>query len=55
LGFIAVVSGSCNVAHYTVEKLTQPGGKAVILSDSEGFIHDPSGIEGDKGQYVMEQ
>jgi len=53
-GKIAVVSGSGNVAQYTVEKLIQLGAKAVTLSDSEGFIHDPGGIDADKLQYVME-
>ncbi|MBN2215385.1 MAG: NADP-specific glutamate dehydrogenase [Bacteroidales bacterium] len=53
-GKIAVVSGSGNVAQYTIEKLIQLGGKAVTLSDSEGFIYDPDGIDADKLQYVME-
>ncbi len=53
-GKTAVVSGSGNVAQYTVEKLIQLGGKAVTLSDSEGFVHDPEGIDADKLQYVME-
>ncbi|OFY62641.1 MAG: glutamate dehydrogenase [Bacteroidetes bacterium RBG_13_42_15] len=53
-GKIAIVSGSGNVAQYTVEKLIQLGAKAVALSDSEGFIHDPNGIDAGKLQYVME-
>jgi glutamate dehydrogenase (NADP+) len=53
-GKTAVVSGAGNVAQYTVEKLIQLGGKAVTLSDSEGFVHDPEGIDADKLQYVME-
>ncbi len=53
-GKVAVVSGSGNVAQYTIEKLLQFGGKAVTLSDSGGFIYDPDGITMEKLQYVME-
>jgi glutamate dehydrogenase (NADP+) len=53
-GKIATVSGSGNVAQYTVEKLNLLGAKAVTLSDSEGFIYDPDGISLEKLQYVME-
>ncbi|MBN2524141.1 MAG: NADP-specific glutamate dehydrogenase [Bacteroidales bacterium] len=53
-GKVAVVSGSGNVAQYTVEKLLQFGGKPVTLSDSAGFIYDPDGISMEKLQYVME-
>lgn len=48
------VSGSGNVAQYTVEKVIQFGGKCVTLSDSDGTIHDPSGIDAEKLAYVME-
>jgi glutamate dehydrogenase/leucine dehydrogenase len=50
----AVVSGSGNVAQYTIEKLIHLGAKAVTLSDSTGFIYDPDGIDTEKLQYVME-
>ena len=40
-GMTAVVSGSGNVSQYTVEKVTQLGGKVVTLSDSNGYIYDP--------------
>jgi glutamate dehydrogenase (NADP+) len=53
-GKVAAVSGSGNVAQYTVEKLLQFGGKPVTLSDSAGFIYDPDGISMEKLQYVME-
>jgi glutamate dehydrogenase (NADP+) len=53
-GKIAAVSGSGNVAQYTVEKLNQLGAKAVTLSDSTGYIYDPDGINQEKLQYVME-
>ena len=42
------------MAQYTVEKVTQLGGKVVTLSDSNGFIHDPEGINAEKLEYVME-
>ena len=53
-GKICTVSGSGNVAQYTVEKLNQLGAVAVTLSDSDGFIHDPKGITPDKLEFVME-
>ncbi|MFA6032841.1 MAG: NADP-specific glutamate dehydrogenase [Myxococcota bacterium] len=53
-GKTCLVSGSGNVAQYTVEKITQLGGKAVTLSDSGGFINDPEGITPDKLKYVMD-
>ncbi len=53
-GKTCLVSGSGNVAQYTVQKITQLGGKAVTLSDSNGFIHDPEGITPDKLAFVME-
>jgi glutamate dehydrogenase (NADP+) len=42
------------VAQYTVEKLLDMGAKAVTLSDSTGFVHDPTGIENEKLAWVME-
>ncbi|MBI5835784.1 MAG: NADP-specific glutamate dehydrogenase [Candidatus Eisenbacteria bacterium] len=53
-GKVALVSGSGNVAQYTVEKLNDLGAKAVTLSDSGGFIHDPAGINAEKLAWVME-
>ena len=53
-GKICSVSGSGNVAQYTVEKLNQLGAKVVTLSDSSGMIHDPDGIDDKKLAYVME-
>ena len=51
---ICTVSGSGNVAQYTVEKLNHFGAKAVTLSDSSGMIYDPDGIDEKKLQFVME-
>ncbi len=53
-GKICVVSGSGNVAQYTIEKINQLGGKAVTLSDSNGTIHDPAGIDEEKLAYIMD-
>jgi glutamate dehydrogenase (NADP+) len=53
-GKTALVSGSGNVAQYTVEKLNQLGAKAVTLSDSSGFIYDSAGIDAEKLAFVME-
>jgi len=51
---ICAVSGSGNVAQYTVEKVNQLGGKCVTLSDSSGTIYDPMGIDEEKLAYVMD-
>ncbi len=48
------VSGSGNVAQYTVEKVNQLGGRVVTLSDSNGSIVDEDGISPEKLRYVME-
>jgi glutamate dehydrogenase (NADP+) len=49
-----LVSGSGNVAQYAVENINRIGGKAITLSDSDGFIHDPDGIDGEKLAWVMD-
>jgi len=48
-----VVSGSGNVAQYTIEKVTQLGGKVVTASDSEGYIYDKNGINAEKLAHIM--
>jgi len=53
-GKTVIVSGSGNVAQYTVEKINQLGGKCISLSDSNGTIIDESGITEEKLQYIME-
>ncbi|UCD55003.1 MAG: NADP-specific glutamate dehydrogenase [Candidatus Omnitrophota bacterium] len=53
-GKICAVSGSGNVAQYTVEKVTGLGGKAVTLSDSGGYIYDEKGINEKKLAFVKE-
>ena len=47
-GKTVIVSGSGNVAQYAAEKCTQLGGKVVAMSDSQGYIYDPKGIDLEK-------
>lgn len=51
-GMTCLVSGSGNVAQHTVEKLIELGARPVTLSDSDGFVHDPDGIDGEKLAWV---
>ena len=53
-GKVCTVSGSGNVAQYTVEKLLALGAKVVSLSDSGGTIHDKDGIDTEKLAWVMD-
>ena len=48
------VSGSGNVAQYAAEKALQLGAKVVTMSDSNGFVYDPDGIDEEKLAYVMD-
>jgi glutamate dehydrogenase (NADP+) len=53
-GKTCLVSGSGNVAQYTVEKVNMLGGKCVTLSDSAGYIYDKAGIDAEKLAFVMD-
>ena len=53
-GKSVAVSGSGNVAQYATEKATELGAKVITLSDSSGTIHDESGIDSDKLNWVMD-
>lgn len=53
-GKVCLVSGSGNVAQYTIEKVIELGGKVVTCSDSDGYIYDPDGIDREKLDYIME-
>ncbi len=53
-GKVCLVSGSGNVAQYTVEKLLDLGARVVTMSDSDGYIYDEAGIDRAKLAYVME-
>src|SRR3954447_504644 len=52
-GKTCLVSGSGNVAQYTVEKLLDLGARPVSLSDSSGYIYDEAGIDRDKLKFVI--
>ena len=49
-----LISGSGNVAQYTAEKVIQLGGTVLTMSDSNGYIYDPEGIDREKLDYIME-
>jgi glutamate dehydrogenase (NADP+) len=53
-GKTCLVSGSGNVAQYTLEKLLQLGAKPVTVSDSNGYIYDAAGITNEKHQFILE-
>jgi glutamate dehydrogenase (NADP+) len=53
-GKTTLVSGSGNVAQYTVEKLLDLGAKSVTLSDSAGYIYDEEGIDREKLAFIMD-
>ena len=53
-GKTVVVSGSGNVAIYAAEKITEMGGKVVAMSDSNGYIHDPNGVNLDVIKQIKE-
>ncbi len=53
-GKSVLISGSGNVAQYAAEKCIQLGAKVLTLSDSDGYIYDPEGIDRAKLNYVME-
>jgi glutamate dehydrogenase (NADP+) len=49
-----LVSGSGNVAQYTIEKLQDLGAKPVTFSDSSGYIYDEAGVDREKLAFLME-
>lgn len=53
-GKTVAISGSGNVAQYSIEKVLDLGGKPVTVSDSSGYIYDPAGIDREKLEYIME-
>ncbi|WP_456460561.1 NADP-specific glutamate dehydrogenase [Reichenbachiella sp.] len=53
-GKVCAVSGSGNVAQYTIEKLLHLGAKPVTVSDSQGYIYDPEGIDEEKLAFIKE-
>ena len=53
-GKTVLISGAGNVVQYTAEKVLQLGGKVLTMSDSDGYIYDPDGIDREKLDYIME-
>ena len=53
-GKTCLVSGSGNVAQYTIEKLLDLGARPVTMSDSSGYIYDEQGIDRDKLKFLLE-
>ncbi|MCD8292308.1 MAG: NADP-specific glutamate dehydrogenase [Prevotellaceae bacterium] len=53
-GKSVLISGAGNVAQYTAEKVLQLGGKVLTMSDSDGYVYDPAGIDREKLDYIME-
>jgi glutamate dehydrogenase (NADP+) len=53
-GKTVLISGSGNVAQYTAEKVLQLGGKVLTMSDSDGYVYDPDGIDRAKLDAIME-
>ncbi len=53
-GKLCLVSGSGNVSQYTIEKLLDLGAKPLTVSDSNGVIYDPDGIDREKLAYILE-
>ena len=53
-GKVVGISGSGNVAQYTAEKLISLGAKVITMSDSNGYIYDPDGIDAEKLAYIFE-
>ena len=53
-GKTVVVSGSGNVAQFTIQKINELGGKVISISDSTGTVIDMDGIKGDKWDFLME-
>ena len=49
-----LISGAGNVAQYAAEKVLQLGGTPMTMSDSNGYIYDPDGIDRAKLDYIME-
>lgn len=53
-GKTVVISGAGNVAQYAAQKAMRLGARVVTLSDSDGFIHDPDGLDEEKMAYVFQ-
>ena len=52
-GKTVVVSGAGNVAQYAAQKAMRLGAKVVTMSDSDGYIYDPDGLDEEKMAYIF--
>jgi glutamate dehydrogenase (NADP+) len=53
-GKVCLVSGSGNVAQYTIEKLIELGARVVTASDSEGYVYDEAGFDREKLAFLID-
>jgi glutamate dehydrogenase (NADP+) len=53
-GKVVAISGSGNVAQFAAEKAMMMGAKVVTFSDSNGFVHDPQGVDAERLAFVKE-
>lgn len=53
-GQSCIISGAGNVAQYTAEKVIELGGKVICMSDTTGFVHDPTGLNKEKLAYIID-
>jgi glutamate dehydrogenase (NADP+) len=53
-GKTVAISGSGNVAQFAAQKALQLGAKVLTMSDSNGYIYDPAGIDEEKLAYIMQ-
>jgi glutamate dehydrogenase/leucine dehydrogenase len=53
-GKVVAISGSGNVAQFAAEKAMTMGAKVVTFSDSNGFVHDPQGVDAERLAFVKE-
>ncbi len=53
-GKTCLVSGSGNVAQYTIEKLLDLGARPMTLSDSTGYVYDEAGLDREKLEFVIQ-
>ncbi len=51
-GKTIIISGSGNVAQYAAEKAVALNARVLTMSDSDGFVHDPDGISGEKLEFI---
>ncbi|MBT3392659.1 MAG: NADP-specific glutamate dehydrogenase [Elusimicrobiaceae bacterium] len=53
-GKTCIISGAGNVGVFAIEKINELGGKVVAMTDSQGMVHDPEGIDSEKLEYLKD-